>query len=70
MIDEILENNRRFVAGKGYKKHITDGKPSGKTLVVTCMDTRLSVMLPEALDGKHLKRAPLQMDNPFAFPLL
>ena len=38
MIDQILENNRRFVAGKGYEKHITDGKPSGKTLIVTCMD--------------------------------
>ena len=53
MIDEILENNRRFVAGKGYVKHITDGKPSGKTLIVTCMDTRLSVMLPEALGIKN-----------------
>ena len=50
MIDEILENNRRFVAGKGYVNHITDGKPAGKTLIVTCMDTRLSVMLPEALE--------------------
>lgn len=49
MIDKILENNRHFVERKGYEKHITDGKPSGKTLIVTCMDTRLSVMLPEAL---------------------
>ena len=39
MIDEILENNQRFVADKGYEKHITDGIPSGKTLIVTCMDT-------------------------------
>ena len=39
MIDQILESNKRFVAGKGYEKHITDGKPSGKTLIVTCMDT-------------------------------
>ena len=53
MIDEILKNNRRFVAGKGYERHITDGKPSGKTLIVTCMDTRLSVMLPEALGIKN-----------------
>ena len=45
MIDKILENNRHFVERKGYEKHITDGKPSGKTLIVTCMDTRLSVML-------------------------
>ena len=29
MIDQILENNKRFVAGKGYEKHITDEKPSG-----------------------------------------
>ena len=53
MIDEILKNNRRFVDGKGYERHITDGKPSGKTLIVTCMDTRLSVMLPEALGIKN-----------------
>ena len=54
MIDKILENNHCFVAGKGYEKHITDGKPSGKTLIVTCMDTRLSVMLPEALGIKEI----------------
>lgn len=53
MIDEILENNRRFVERKGYEKHITDGNPSGRTLIVTCMDTRLSVMLPEALGIKN-----------------
>ena len=53
MIDDILENNRRFVERKGYGKHITDGKPSGRTLIVTCMDTRLSVMLPEALGIKN-----------------
>ena len=53
MIDEILENNRRFVAGKGNEKHITDGKPLGKTLIVTCTDTRLSVMQPEALGIIH-----------------
>lgn len=53
MIDQLIKNNQAFVAGKDYEKHITDGLPSGKTLVLTCMDTRLSVMLPEALGIKN-----------------
>ena len=53
MIDQILKNNKAFVADKSYEKHITDGMPSERTLIVTCMDTRLSVMLPEALGIKN-----------------
>lgn len=53
MIDQLIKNNQAFVACKDYEKHITDGLPSGKTLVLTCMDTRLSVMLPEALGIKN-----------------
>ena len=33
MIDEILENNRRFVAGKGYVKHITDASRQARRLL-------------------------------------
>ena len=48
-IDEMLAFNREYVQGKRYEKHVTDGKPKRKTLILTCMDTRLSVMLPDAL---------------------
>ena len=39
---ETKSQNRRFVAGKGYEKHITDGKPPGKALIVTFMDASSS----------------------------
>jgi len=62
MIETILENNRRFVDEKGYEPHVTDGRPKMKLAIVTCMDTRLSVMLPQALglrngDAKIIKVA-------------
>lgn len=48
-IDKILEFNREYVANKGYEKHITDKFPDKKLAVLSCMDTRLSVLLQEAL---------------------
>lgn len=45
MIDEILQLNREFVAGKGYEAHLTDKYPNKRLAVLSCMDTRLSVLL-------------------------
>lgn len=61
-IDKILEFNREYVANKGYEKHITDKFPDKKLAVLSCMDTRLSVLLQEALglqngDAKIIKNA-------------
>lgn len=44
-IDEILKYNVGYVEEKLYVPHITDGKPKLKLAIVTCMDTRLTVML-------------------------
>jgi carbonic anhydrase len=61
-IDEILEFNRQFVAEKAYEPFITDKFPSRKLAVLTCMDTRLTELLPHALglrngDAKIIKNA-------------
>ena len=62
MIDSILQFNRQFVASKAYEPHITDKYPAMKLAVLTCMDTRLTVLLQEALglrngDAKIIKNA-------------
>ena len=62
MIDQIIEYNRSFVAEKAYESYITDKYPSKKLAVLTCMDTRLTELLPKALglrngDAKIIKNA-------------
>ena len=47
-IDNILAFNQQFVASKGYERHITNKYPDKKLAILSCMDTRLSVLLPEA----------------------
>ena len=62
MIDEILEFNGQFVAERAYEPYITDKFPAKKLAVLTCMDTRLTELLPKALglrngDAKIIKNA-------------
>ena len=62
MIDKIIEFNKTFVAEKGYEKYITDKYPDKKLAVLSCMDTRLTELLPAALglkngDAKIIKNA-------------
>lgn len=69
-IDKILAFNRGFVAGKGYEKHITDKYPEKKVAVLSCMDTRLSVLLQEALglkngEAKIIKNAGAVIPSPW-----
>ena len=69
-IDQIVEFNREFVAGKGYERHLTDKYPSKKLAVLSCMDTRLSVLLQEALglkngDAKIIKNAGAVIPSPW-----
>ena len=62
MIDDILQFNGQFVADKAYEPYITDKYPAKKLAILTCMDTRLTVLLQEALglkngDAKIIKNA-------------
>ena len=61
-IDQVIAYNREYVAAKGYEKHLTDKYPSRKLAVLSCMDTRLSILLQDALglkngDAKIIKNA-------------
>ena len=69
-IDSVLAFNRDYVASKGYEKHITDKFPDKKLAVLSCMDTRLSVLLQEALglkngDAKIIKNAGAVIPTPW-----
>ena len=62
MIDQILDFNRNFVASKAYEPFVTDKFPAKRLAVLTCMDTRLTELLPRALglkngDAKIIKNA-------------
>lgn len=62
MTDQIIAYNKKFVAEKGYEKYITDKYPDKKLAVLSCMDTRLTELLPAALglkngDAKIIKNA-------------
>ncbi|MCD7720867.1 MAG: carbonic anhydrase [Prevotellaceae bacterium] len=69
-IDAILKHNEAFVNGKGYEKYITDKYPRMKLAVLTCMDTRLTELLPAALglrngDAKIIKNAGALVIDPY-----
>lgn len=49
MLDEILKYNRGFVEKKRYAAYKADKYPCGKTVILSCMDTRLTHFLPDAL---------------------
>ena len=68
-IDEVIRFNREFVEAKAYEPHLTDKFPDRKLAVLSCMDTRLSVLLQEALglrngDAKIIKNAGALVPSP------
>ena len=69
-IDEIIRFNRDYVEAKAYEPHLTDKYPDRKLAVLSCMDTRLSVLLQEALglkngDAKIIKNAGAVIPTPW-----
>lgn len=70
MIDELVQYNREFVKNKGYEKFITNKYPDKKIAIVSCMDTRLTELLPAALGIKNgdvqiIKNAGAIISHPF-----
>lgn len=70
MIDEILDYNKAFVEHGDYVPYRTGKYPNKKLAIVTCMDTRLSELLPAALgikngDAKIIKNAGGVITHPF-----
>ena len=69
-LPSILSFNRQFVASKAYESFRTDRFPFKKMVVVTCMDTRLTELLPKAMnlrngDAKIIKVAGAIVAAPF-----
>lgn len=70
MLEEMLEFNKTFVQNKGYEKYITNKYPDKKIAILSCMDTRLTELLPAALgikngDVKIIKNAGAVISHPF-----
>ncbi len=70
MIDKILEYNKEFVREGKAEAFQTSKFPDRKLAIVTCMDTRLTEMLPAALgikngDAKIIKDAGGMIVHPF-----
>lgn len=70
MIDQILKHNREFVETRQYEQFATSKYPDKRIAIVTCMDTRLTHLLPAALgikngDVKMIKNAGGTITNPF-----
>ncbi|MGL5434882.1 MAG: beta-class carbonic anhydrase [Lachnospiraceae bacterium] len=70
MIEEILEYNRSFVDNKLYQAFETSKYPEKKLAILTCMDTRLTELLPAALgihngDVKIIKNAGGVIKHPY-----
>ncbi|MDO5787976.1 MAG: carbonic anhydrase [Fusobacterium sp.] len=52
-LEEILKFNKEFVENKEYEKYNTTKYPDKKIAILSCMDTRLTELLPKALDLKN-----------------
>ncbi len=69
-LDQIMAFNRDFVASKSYERFKTDRYPAKKMVILTCMDTRLIELLPNAMnikngDVKIIKNAGAIVTHPF-----
>lgn len=69
-VEKMLEYNKSFVQSKAYEPFITSKYPDKKIAIVTCMDTRLTTLLPAALglkngDVKIIKNAGGMITDPF-----
>jgi carbonic anhydrase len=67
---DILAFNQQFVSSESYKSFLTDRFPDKKIVIVTCMDTRLTELLPKAMnlkngDAKIIKIAGAVVAAPF-----
>ena len=70
MINEIMEYNKKFVEDKAYEPYLTSKYPDKKLASLTCMDTRLTELLPAALglkngDAKIIKNAGGVITHPY-----
>ncbi|MCL2141418.1 MAG: carbonic anhydrase [Methanimicrococcus sp.] len=69
-IKQIMEFNKNFVDNKQYEAFDTTKYPNKKIAILSCMDTRLTELLPAALnlkngDAKIIKNAGAMITHPY-----
>ncbi|WP_248925543.1 beta-class carbonic anhydrase [Paenibacillus hamazuiensis] len=70
LLSELIEFNQQFVENKQYEQFRTTKFPDKKMVIITCMDARLTELLPKALnlrngDAKIIKNAGAVVSHPF-----
>lgn len=70
ILQNLLDFNKEFVDNREYEKYQTTKFPDKKLVILSCMDTRLSDLLPRALnlkngDAKIIKNAGGMLTHPF-----
>lgn len=69
-LEDILEFNKQFLEKKDYESFKSTKYPYKKMIVFSCMDTRLTQLLPKAMnlnngDAKIIKNAGATIMHPF-----
>lgn len=69
-LEDLLALNADFIGNKEYEKYSTSKYPFKKIVIFSCMDTRLTELLPKALglkngDAKIIKNAGAIITHPF-----
>ena len=70
IIEDILKHNAKFVEKGEYKAFISNKFPNKKLAILSCMDTRLTELIPAAMnikngDVKIIKNAGAVVSHPF-----
>jgi len=71
-LQEILDFNKSFAKDKEHQNYITSKQPNKKLVILSCMDTRLTELLPKALnlkngDAKIIKNAGASIIHPLVY---
>ena len=69
-LQEIMDYNKDFINNKDYEEYITTKIPKKKMVILSCMDARLTELLPRAMnikngDAKIIKDAGATVIHPF-----
>jgi carbonic anhydrase len=69
-LQEIIKYNKDFINNKDYEEYVTTKIPKKKMVILSCMDTRLTELLPKAMnikngDAKIIKDAGATVMHPF-----
>lgn len=62
--DDIMAFNKDFVENRSYEEYLTTKFPDKRIVIVTCMDARLTELLPKAMNLKNGDAKIIRMPAP------